>query len=528
MERGFARRTVLVALVHATFCLAVDAAISPLLGDGSSVDWWFAYKLNTKNFPECSTKRQCIFGGEVQDYKTGYSLQYLLASGANGTTSPLALHTDCLGSGDDPAAKTFAQIYDGTAPNYVIWNDQFYGDPIPHIKPSCGKDCDSPWGHSKGMLAWDKDGVGFVLQVSTPDWPGNGDKSKSRTTQGNTLGCLADDDAKVAQHFFALRLANAADTKAVLEALGRASVATDPTNSELVKLSGGPSDLESLAKGLGQLDASTTAYHATLSVSSVSLIAKPHSLEVPPWQLVSSIVEQPLRVASWWATPKILSAKAGAPGCWDSKLAEPKEVQIAISGQWNGKVMGMKGSSSPDGNHAKIGHSLGGGSLSVFGDMNQEGSYSQSDGSCSAHQNGRGGLFFALSDALMHDSLQKLLKGDSAPYYGGGPSPPSPGPPSPGPHRRRRPSPGPSPPSPSPPAPSPGPSPPSPGPSPVPGDDKCGGADVRSSTCKDKGEGCEYVYAKDASKCGVSKYGCYSKTKLASGCPKKDEEIVMI
>lgn len=509
MEHGFARRTVLVALFQAASCLTVDAAMSPLLGDGSSVDWWFAYKLNTASFPECSAKRQCIFGGEVQDYPTGYSMQYVSASGVNGKTSPLALHTDCLGSGDDPLAKTFAQIFDGTAQNYVIWNDQFYGDPIVDVKPPCGKDCDAPWGHSKGALAWDSDGVGFVLQVSTPDWPGNGDNSTSRKSQGNTLGCIVDDDVKVAQHFFALRLANAADTKIVLEALGRASVVTDPANSQLVKLSDGPSDLESLAKSLGNIDAATSSYHGTLSVSSVTLIAKPHSLAVPPWQLVSSIVEQPLRVASWWASPKILSAKAGTPGCWDATLAEAKEVQIATSGQWNGKTMGMLGSSSPNGNHAKIGHSIGG-SLSVFGDMNQEGSYQPSDGSCEAHQNGRGGLFFVLSDTILHDSVQKLLAGDSAPYYGGDPSP----------------SPGPSP-SPPPPSPSPGPSPPGPSPSPTPRppaplDEPCGGAHTRSNTCKSKqGTGCVYVYAKDIGVCGVSVYGCYSKTKLAGGCPDK-------
>jgi hypothetical protein len=497
MEHWLARRTVLQALVQASCYFAIDAAISPLLGDGSSVDWWFAYKLNTANFPECSTKRQCIFGGEVQDYPTGYSLQYLLASGLNGKTSRLALHTDCLGSGDDPVAKTFAQIFDGNAPNYVIWSDQFYGDPIPNIKPPCGKDCLAPWGHSKGALAWDSNGVGFVLQVSTPDWPGNGDKSRSRESQGNTLGCIVDDDAKVAQHFFALRLGNANDTQVVLEALGRASVATDPTNSELVKLSDGPPGLASLAKSLGNVDAATSSYDAILSVSSVSLIAKPYSLAVPPWQLVSSILQQPLRVASWWATPKILSAKAGTPGCWDKSLAEPKEVQIAISGQWSGKVMGMKGSSSPNGNHAKIGHSLGG-SLSVFGDMNQEGSYQPADGSCQLHQNGRGGLFFALSDDILHDSIQELLAGDTASYYGDGP-PPSPGP------------------SPSPPTPTP----PSPGP-PEPHDDPCGGANIRSATCRaSQVKGCVYVYAKDAMKCGVSFYGCYSKAKLAGGCPEK-------
>jgi hypothetical protein len=97
----------------------------------------------------------------------------------------------------------------------------------------------------------------------------------------------------------------------------------------------------------------------------------------------------------------------------------------------------------------------------------------------------------------MHSGMLKLLTGDTAPYYGGGPAP-SPGP------------------GPSPPSPTPGPS-----PGPAPSTDPCGGADTRSSTCKGKSaKGCVYVYKKDLSACGVSTYGCYSKTKLSSGCPE--------
>merc|ERR1711870_18367 len=99
-------------------------------------------------------------------------------------------------------------------------------------------------------------------------------------------------------------------------------------------------------------------------------------------------------------------------------MGAPKEVQIATSGQWDGKTFGLLGQNSPDGNHAKVGHSIGG-SLSIFGDMNQEGSYNPKDdkAGCAAHQCGRGGLFFAVDDAKLHESIQALLKGDSAPFY---------------------------------------------------------------------------------------------------------------
>ena len=94
----------------------------------------------------------------------------------------------------DPVGTTFNQIYDG-ALNYVVWNDQFYNDPQ---IAGCGTSCSAPWGHSKGVLTWDEQGNGVVLQVTTPSWPGAGSKSHRRT-DGNTLGCVTDDNVLVAQ-----------------------------------------------------------------------------------------------------------------------------------------------------------------------------------------------------------------------------------------------------------------------------------------------------------------------------------------
>lgn len=486
------RPLTLAPLVVALHSASVGAAsLGPLLGDGSSADWWFTYKTNTLAYPNCSGTRECPFGGKVQAYPTGWGLQYLLASSVGGKTSALEQKSDCLGSGDDPVAKTFAQIYDGTAANYIIWNDQFYGDPELNVTPKCTTYCASPWGHSKGAIAWGSDGTGFVLQVTTPDWPGNGDKTKERSQQGNTLGCVGDDDAKVAQHMFALRLASSSDTQTVLQAMARASVATDPKNSMLMKLTDGPSDIASIARNLGRLDDSETVFSDTLSVAGVKVIAKPHSVNVPPWSLVSSVLSLPLRVASWFTSPKLISAKAGTPGCWASSLSEPQEVQTVLSGQWDNKTMGMLGESSLDGNHAKVAHSLSG-TTSVFGDMNQEGSYQPSDRKCDSSQNGRGGMFFVLDDSVMHDGLKSLLTGDTAPYVGAGPSP----------------------------GPSPSPRPPGPSPS-----DTCGGAGTRCS--KTSGPDCVYVYQKDESACSVSKYGCYTKAKLPDGCPEKKDEIII-
>jgi len=323
------------------------------------------------------------------------------------------------------------------------------------------------------------------MHVTTPDWPGSGDPTQPRTQQGNTLGCVVDDNVEVAQHFFALRLPSAADTQEVLLALQKASVVTDPSNSQLVKLSDSPAELASLANGLAQLDTSVVPFQSTLS-SSVKLLAKPQALHVPVWQLISSLVGVPLRTATWWTNPPVPSAHAGEPGCWSAELASPSEVQIATSGQWQGTKFSLAGGLGQDSNHAKMGHSLGG-SLAIVGDMNQQGSYSPEMRKCSSSQNGRGGIFFVLDDSVLHDGLVQLMTGDTAPYYGDiatttrGPAPP-----------------------------------------PTPSG-SCGGGGVTSSTCRSANsiaQGCVYVYSADKTACGVDDWGCYPKADLPGGCPE--------
>ena len=131
-------------------------------------------------------------------YQSGHSQQYVFATSAAPT---LVKGTECLGATlEDPLGATFAQIYNTPGYYYVLWNDQFYNNPIENM--------DSPWGHSKGMVAWNDDGQGMVMQVSTPSWPAAG-SAIPRTSDGNTLGCVKDDDIEVSQHFFALKLTKA-------------------------------------------------------------------------------------------------------------------------------------------------------------------------------------------------------------------------------------------------------------------------------------------------------------------------------
>ena len=383
---------------------ASSGAPTPLLKSGAPVDWWFTFKFNADAFPECDggAKRACPFGGSVEPYKA-FSLQFAYASSDDHS---LQQGGGCVGDTTvDPVGATFDEVYNGDF-FYVVWNDQFYGDPL----PTKG----APAGHSKGMLAWDNDGNGVVLQVSTPDWPASGSAKNPRKTDGNTLGCIhGDNDIMVSQHFFSLKL-NKDDVVAVLKALANASVVTDPTKPQIVN-NGGPDDIQALVKALGKVSKSTTATKDTLS-SGVVLISKPSKLAVPPWQMVSAMLGgEPLRAATWWANPEIPSTTADSKvGCWkDSSLGTPGAVDIATSGTWESKSIGLQGLAAPTGNHAKVGVSTGSHSYAIFGDMNQQGSLSGPN--CSSSQNGRGGLFYVIEDAALAKSMRALIKGDSAP-----------------------------------------------------------------------------------------------------------------
>lgn len=413
IARAWGRRTMAalvfcaMSLTGAAHAATTDDVLSPLLAPGSKVDWLFVFKLNTKSFPGCGAgaQRACPFGGTVKDEAFGQ--QFVFASSANET---LQKGSGCIGDAPtDPLGATFGQVYNGPY-YYVVWNDQFYSDPK---IAGCGDSCASPWGHAKGMLAWNDSGEGFVLQVTTPSWPAAGNKLFPRKTDGNTLGCTKDDDVKVSQHFFALKL-DKGDVLAVLKALQNASVVTDPKNKQLVR-NGGPANVQNLVAALGSQSSSTQMQRVGLS-SGVGLISKPSKLHVPPWQMVSAALGGvPLRTATWWTAPAIATTESTSKvACWDNSLGTPGPVAIATSGQWAGTAFGLKGGPGPDFNHAKIGISTGGPSrFSIFGDMNQQGSLSGPN--CGSSQNGRGGLFFVVENARLSDSIGALIQGDTAP-----------------------------------------------------------------------------------------------------------------
>lgn len=390
--------------------LPACTGLSPVLQKGHEVAWWFVFKFNSKVFPGCGgdAKPSCPFGGEPQSYKN-FSQQFVYASSDSPT---LQQGSGCAGdsTGDanvDPIGATFDEVYHGSY-HYVVWNDQFYDDP--NIA-GCSESCGGPWGHSKGMVAWNDAGDGLVMQVSTPSWPASGNASSPRKSDGNTLGCVKDNDVQVSQHFFALRL-NKDDLVQVLKALQNASVVTDPKNPQIVS-NGGPADVQQLVASLG-VKSSSAAYSIVKLSTGVQLISKPSHLNVPPWQMVSAILGGlPLRTATWWATPEIYSTTSSTiPGCWDSSLKAPGPVDIASTGHWSGKEFGLTGGLGTNFNHAKLGVSTSTNDhYAIFGDMNQQGAFSGTN--CASSQNGRGGTFYVVSDPQLAASVASLISGGS-------------------------------------------------------------------------------------------------------------------
>ena len=327
----------------------------------------------------------------------------------------------------DPLGATFDEVYNGTS-FYVVWNDQFFRDPVLACEGKTGAACGAPWAHAKGLLAWNAEGEGLLLQVTTPSWPAAGNSRHPRQHDGNSLGCVQDNNVDLSQHFFSIRLTRD-DLLKVLTALQVEGAVTDPSNPQIVR-SGGPQDVQDAVAKLGKANLAVTFTQTTLSTG-VRIIAKSGGLSAPPWQIVSAVLGKvPLRVATFWQRDLIYSTPGRTqPGCWPSilKSVSPGPVEIALTGTWEGKTIGLTGTpqrgisgASVGANHAKIAVSTGPGPpLTIFADMNQDGAISRKgELTCSSSQNGRGGLFFVLENQALHDSVAALIAGGSAPLFG--------------------------------------------------------------------------------------------------------------
>jgi hypothetical protein len=410
-------RSIGIVANFAAWCLFAGVSVAqpvPLVSGAHPVTWWFAFKFNDL-MPETLrpvSAGDCPFGGVVNTNNNSdkhSNLAYAYAYG-DGQTHGLVAGGSRIGwSDEDPLGVTYRNVFEGSY-SYVVFNDQFYGDP--QIS-GCGNDCEAPWAHAKGLLAWDDQGQGLLLQVTTPSWPHSG-SARDVNPLGNTLGCInRDNPIKYSQHFFAVRLSKA-DVVLMLQSLANAGIATVPGVDQVFHIRAqSPADLAQLAGVLGNKDPADPKPMMIKLSSGVGVISKPAALHVPPWQYVSAMLGgEPLRVATWWTgVDKIPDKGAVKPGCWDARLTTPGAVQNALTGTWDHKSIDLKGAS---GNHAKIGVSQSGGnSYTIFGDMNQTGAYS---GNCNPPkgQSVRGGLFYVLSDKTLYDGVSALLSAATA------------------------------------------------------------------------------------------------------------------
>ena len=200
----------------------------------------------------------------------------------------------------------------------------------------------------------------------------------------------------------------------VLKALKNASVVTDPTKSQIVR-NGGPADVRKLVDDLGERPKKEDEEVIRKELSSgVIMISKPSGLAVPPWQMVSALMSNAEeRTATWWTKPWIpTTTGATAIKCWDEdilKTKKPGPVAIAKTGTWDELEINLTAPS----NHAKIGTAIADNKkYAVFGDMNQQGALSPPG--CNKSQNGRGGLFFAVQDDKLFESVKELIDGETA------------------------------------------------------------------------------------------------------------------
>ena len=130
----------------------------------------------------------------------------------------------------------------------------------------------APWGHSKGMLAWNDAGQRNRLASDDTIVASFREHKSPRKTDGNTLGCVKDDNVQVSQHFFSLKLTKDDVTK-VLEALQNASVVTDIKNPQIVK-NGGPLDVQALVET--RVKSNSTSYTRTSAFERGSNSSRSH------------------------------------------------------------------------------------------------------------------------------------------------------------------------------------------------------------------------------------------------------------
>jgi len=138
------------------------------------------------------------------------------------------------------------------------------------------------------VLAWNDDGDGVVLQVTTLGVAGlRQQEVHAQERQYARLHQAAEQCSERAA--LLLREAQQDDVVHMLDALENSSVVTDVMPGG-ARHNGGPQEIKDRVKVLGQKSDSTEVKQFKLSTG-ILLVSKPSALHVPPWQMLSSVLD---------------------------------------------------------------------------------------------------------------------------------------------------------------------------------------------------------------------------------------------
>lgn len=340
---------VLAAVVMAIAVCKKRTDVMPLDPAGKPVDWWAIITMPS-GVCDRHSHSDPHGGGGCYAYADSNRPSFRVMSGRH------------IGEPDSPLTATLRQQAIGR----VTWNDQASRTSQP------GKYTNQMnLAHSKGTARVGARS-GFVLNVSTPDFPDPDDER---------VGFQADNNLLFSQHMFCFSLdrTNMATWSRAIDGIG----------INILTRRGWPWGLPR-----GSHVSKDTAHRLrTTGRRSIDMLCKsPLAPFEAPWTAVAELVDDSIRVLSW----KTYDAASVAPVCSGRRAVVSTVSRIKLGGhEWCG--LGHQKSWRGFRNHAKIAVSEKG-DVCVFGSMNDDWT-----------QNRRGGDFYAIRDFDLARSLRSIL-----------------------------------------------------------------------------------------------------------------------
>lgn len=178
---------------------------------------------------------------------------------------------------------------------------------LPHYYSTCS----SPFGHSKGAMAYEKNGQGFFLQGTTPNWPDPSQKSTYAP-----LGCQLDNNVYLSQSFMGLTLNSDTftDMAPYIQAARVCSTGTiscagsdaaghvidyNCTSEQTRNESWSILDTAFAGTSNSKINSKSEVFKTSGGVQ-FTFTAHSSADDVPPWLIVANELGVDLGVSSWW------------------------------------------------------------------------------------------------------------------------------------------------------------------------------------------------------------------------------------